>query len=190
MHMWTCWASAPLSKAWMEACERLSMGENVDEQLRQLVQAYGSGVDTPVSDVYIELARVFPEAKVRIGNPAASFESTSLGDVSGWALTRRFLGDAHVRAGGSDASPGRRMAHILRQHGATSRWTVRRVGVLDPGSGLNVSRYLCDRADSPVTQCYWQRQMSMRGILPIWLAKYGSFGPHMMPERIKEAKER
>lgn len=48
----------------MEACERLSMGENVDEQLRALVEGYGSGVDTPVSDVYIELARVFPEAKV------------------------------------------------------------------------------------------------------------------------------
>lgn len=30
----------------------------------------------------------------------------------------------------------------------------------------------------------------MRGILPIWLAKYGSFGAHMMPERIQEAKDK
>lgn len=62
MHMWTCWASAPLSKSWMDALERLSMGEEVD--LRPLVEGYGAGVDTPVSDVYIELAKQFPEAKV------------------------------------------------------------------------------------------------------------------------------
>jgi len=32
--------------------------------------------------------------------------------------------------------------------------------------------------------------MSMRGILPLWLSKYGSFGEHMMAARIEEAKKK
>lgn len=61
--MFECWNSAELSKQWMVACCRIAEGDkNVD--LRPLVEGFGSGVDTPVSDVFIELAEQFPEAKM------------------------------------------------------------------------------------------------------------------------------
>lgn len=65
LHMFELWQSAELSKQWMHACARIADGEkNVD--LRPLVAGFGSGVDTPVSDVFIELAEQFPQAKVRL----------------------------------------------------------------------------------------------------------------------------
>lgn len=41
-----------------------------------------------------------------------------------------------------------------------------------------------------IPQCYWQRQMSMKGILPLWLSKYGEFDEHMMAARLEEAKKK
>ncbi|ORY90767.1 P-loop containing nucleoside triphosphate hydrolase protein [Leucosporidium creatinivorum] len=127
-HMFECWNSAELSKQWMVACRRIAEGDkNVD--LRPLVEGFGSGVDTPVSDVFIELAEQFPEAKVVLTHRPAKdwFKS--------YCTMSQSLGSSYAF------------------------W------------------------------CYWQRQMSMRGILPLWLSKYGSFGEHMMAARIEEAKK-
>lgn len=51
-----------MSKDWVNAYKKIEDGEKVD--LRPLVQGHQSGVDSPVSDLYLEMAQQFPNAKV------------------------------------------------------------------------------------------------------------------------------
>lgn len=168
LHMFDLWQSAEQSKQWMVACRRIAEGEKVD--LRPLVAGYGSGVDTPVSDVFIELAEQFPEAKV--GSELFSFGRADLS--SQVVLTHRPSADWYKSYVAMSSVLGSSYALWTYWIPEVSRFSVRRIAELI----------------SLLSQCYWQRQMSMKGILPLWLSKYGSFGEHMMSSRIEEAKKK
>ncbi|ORY82358.1 P-loop containing nucleoside triphosphate hydrolase protein [Leucosporidium creatinivorum] len=61
-HMYEVLLLTDRSKQWISAFQQLERGETVD--WRPIFAGYQSGVDSPVGDVYIELAKQFPEAKV------------------------------------------------------------------------------------------------------------------------------
>jgi hypothetical protein len=61
-HMYEVLLRTERSKQWISAFQQLERGETVD--WRPIFAGYQSGVDSPVGDVYIEVAKQFPEAKV------------------------------------------------------------------------------------------------------------------------------
>lgn len=62
-HMYEMLLSAQVSKEWIGAFEQLERGETVD--FGPILAGYGCGVDSPIGDVYVQLAKQYPEAKVR-----------------------------------------------------------------------------------------------------------------------------